>query len=419
MPFSFENFLMHFENPIVQTATGIISLLLVAGLTGILFKRLLLQMLRKTLRSKVFNELDESKKLKFIPWLANIVPAIILAEGVRFLTELPEGLSIFISNLAQAFVVVVLSSAAIKVINIMNFLYERRPSSNERPIKGYLQILKILVYVVTAVLMVALLTNRSPLILISGLGAAAAVFMLVFQNTLLSLVASVQISSGQLIRIGDWVEMRQQNADGFVVDMALHTVRIQNWDKTITTVPTKSFISESFINWRGMQESGGRRIKRSIVIDQQSIRFLTKEEIDKLKGLDLLTSYLTEKTEEIESWNARLEKKGKPALNNRRLTNIGTFRIYVLEYIKSNPLIHQEMLMLARLLAPTAEGIPLEVYCFTETVDWVPYEAIQSDIFDHLLSIIGEFGLSVFQSPSGNNFRHLAAVNAHQVLPHH
>ena len=411
MQLSLEYLLQLYETPVIHTSIGLVGLVLVAWLTGIIFKRILLKMVRRSVRSKAFTELQDQGRLKFIPWLASILPAIILAEGVGFLTNLPEGLSIFISNLSQAFVVVVLTIAAIQFVNILNFMYEQRPDANDKPIKGYMQIIKIIIYIIAAVLVVALLVNRSPLILISGLGAAAAVFMFVFQNTLLSLVASVQISAGQLIRIGDWVEMRQQNADGFVIDMALHTVRIQNWDKTITTVPTKSFISESFINWRGMQESGGRRIKRSILIDQHSIRFLTSEELEKLKGLELLEPYLTEKIEEIESWNSRLKKKEKPELNNRRLTNIGTFRIYALEYIKNNPLIRQDMLFLTRLLDPTPEGLPLEIYCFTDTVAWVTYEAIQSDMFDHFLSIIDEFGLNVFQNPSGDDFRHLAQTN--------
>lgn len=411
MQLSLEYLLQLYETPVIHTSIGLAGLVLVAWLTGIIFKRILLKMVRRSVRSKAFTELQDQGRLKFIPWLASILPAIILAEGVGFLTNLPEGLSIFISNLSQAFVVVVLTIAAIQFVNILNFMYEQRPDANDKPIKGYMQIIKIIIYIIAAVLVVALLVNRSPLILISGLGAAAAVFMFVFQNTLLSLVASVQISAGQLIRIGDWVEMRQQNADGFVIDMALHTVRIQNWDKTITTVPTKSFISESFINWRGMQESGGRRIKRSILIDQHSIRFLTSEELEKLKGLELLEPYLTEKIEEIESWNSRLRKKNKPELNNRRLTNIGTFRIYALEYIKNNPLIRQDMLFLTRLLDPTPEGVPLEIYCFTDTVAWVTYEAIQSDMFDHFLSIIDEFGLNVFQNPSGEDFRYLSQAN--------
>lgn len=415
MQLSSESFLQYFDNPVIQTGAGLIALVLTAWVTGVLSKRLLRKMIRRSIRSKAFNELEISGRLKFVPWLASILPAIILAEGVRFLTNLPDGVSIFISNLAQAFVVIVLTAVAIQVINILNYMYERRPDANDKPIKGYMQILKIVIYIIATVLVLALLVNRSPLILISGLGAAAAVFMFVFQNTLLSLVASVQISAGQLIRIGDWVEMRQQNADGFVIDMALHTVRIQNWDKTITTVPTKNFISESFINWRGMQESGGRRIKRSILIDQHSIRFLTQEELEKLKGLELLEPYLTEKLTDIESWNTRLQKKEKSPLNNRSLTNIGTFRAYALEYIKSNPLIRKDMLFLTRLLEPTPEGVPLEIYCFTDTVAWVSYEAIQSDMFDHFLSIINEFGLNVFQNPTGEDFRYLAQAPTRTV----
>ena len=242
MQLSLEYLLQLYETPVIHTSIGLAGLVLVAWLTGIIFKRILLKMVRRSVRSKAFTELQDQGRLKFIPWLASILPAIILAEGVGFLTNLPEGLSIFISNLSQAFVVVVLTIAAIQFVNILNFMYEQRPDANDKPIKGYMQIIKIIIYIIAAVLVVALLVNRSPLILISGLGAAAAVFMFVFQNTLLSLVASVQISAGQLIRIGDWVEMRQQNADGFVIDMALHTVRIQNWDKTITTVPDRKSV---------------------------------------------------------------------------------------------------------------------------------------------------------------------------------
>lgn len=411
MQLNIDRFLVHLDNPIIETAAGLIALVLTAWVVGVLFKRLLRQLISRSIRSTALNELEDSGRLRFIPWLASILPAVILAEGVRFLTNLPSNISVVISNLAQAFVVIVLTAVSIQVINILNYMYERRPDAYERPIKGYMQIIKILVYVIATILLTALLVNRSPLILISGLGAAAAVFMFIFQNTLLSLLASLQISAGQLIRIGDWVEMRQQNADGLVVDMALHTVRIQNWDMTITTVPTKNFISESFINWRGMQESGGRRIKRSLLIDQKSIRYLTEWELDKLKNLELLEPYLTEKLEEIESWNSRLEKKEKSSLNNRYLTNLGTFRAYILEYIKSNPLIRQDMLQVTRILAPSAEGIPLEVYCFTDTVTWVTYETIQSDMFDHFLAIIHEFGLSVYQKPSGDDFRYLAQAN--------
>lgn len=395
------------HSPIALSMAYFAGLLVIAALTGLFFRKVLLKLVFTALKQSKFKETDAEQHLRFISWLAHIIPALIIAEGTKLILGFPEEVAVFISNLAQAFIVLMLTLASTQFLNLVNHLYEQSPNANSKPIKGYIQIAKIVIYLIAVLLIAALLINRSPLILISGLGAAAAVIMFIFQNTLLSLVASVQISSGQLIRIGDWVEMRQQNADGFVIDMALHTVRIQNWDKTITTVPTKNFISESFINWRGMQESGGRRIKRSILIDQHSIRFLSEEEIQRLKEIKLLYNYISNKEDEIRFWNKKLEERGDNTINYRHLTNIGTFRAYIERYIKNHPDIRQDMLMLSRQLAPTPEGLPVEVYCFTNTVAWVNYESIQSDIFDHLLSIVSEFGLVVYQSPSGNDFRKL------------
>jgi len=201
--------------------------------------------------------------------------------------------------------------------------------------------------------------------------------------------------------------MPQLNADGYVIDVALHTVKVQNWDKTITTIPTKRLISESFINWRGMQESGGRRIKRSILIDQNSVRVLDTEFLDKLRSFTILTRYLDQKTAELEIWNKRLAEQGFPEVNARRVTNLGTFRAYIDQYLRNHPRIHQDMTLLVRQLDPTPEGLPLQVYCFTKTVAWSEYESIQADIFDHLLAIVDQFDLRVFQNPSGYDFRGL------------
>jgi miniconductance mechanosensitive channel len=235
----------------------------------------------------------------------------------------------------------------------------------------------------------------------------AAVLMLIFQDTLLSLVASVQISSSDMVRVGDWIEMPQLNADGDVIDIALHTVKVQNWDKTISTIPTKRFISDPFKNWRGMQESGGRRIKRSLLLDQTSISFLSPEQIARLQRFLLLGQYLSSKQSELLSWNTELAEASQEPANTRRVTNIGTFRAYVEHYLRRHPDIHQEMTQLVRQLHPTADGLPLELYCFTTTIAWARYEAIQSDIFDHLLAILPEFGLRVFQHPSGVDMREL------------
>jgi len=306
--------------------------------------------------------------------------------------------------------VLVLALAIGGSLNLVNELYSRREDAQRRPVKGYVQVVQIVVYLLAAILMVAALIDRSPLILLSGLGAMAAVLILIFQDTLLSLVASVQISSNDIVRVGDWVEMPQLNADGDVIDIALHTVKIQNFDKTITTVPTKRFISDPFKNWRGMREAGGRRIKRSLLLDQHSLHFLSAAEVESLRRFRLLGEYLERKEEEIRKWNRELEGQGRDPVNSRRITNIGTFRAYVERYLRAHKGVHQGMVLLVRQLAPTSDGLPLEVYCFTNTVVWADYEGIQSDIFDHLLAILPEFGLRVFQHPSGADMRERAQV---------
>ncbi|OXR47973.1 hypothetical protein PuT2_15025 [Pusillimonas sp. T2] len=265
---------------------------------------------------------------------------------------------------------------------------------------GYLQVAKIIMFVLVAISIVATLVGAQFLHILTGLGAMTAVLMLIFQDTILSLVASVQISNDGRVRIGDWIEMPSQNADGDVIDIALHTITVQNWDKTITTVPTKKLISDSFKNWRGMSESGGRRIKRAIYLDQHSVRFLEAGEVSRLHRFALIDGYLGEKQRELGEWNARPEVRGAEAVNQRRVTNLGTFRAYVEQYLRHHPKIHQDMTLLVRQLQPTSEGLPLEIYCFTNDVRWAFYEGIQSDIFDHLLAILPEFGLKVFQGSS-------------------
>ena len=231
----------------------------------------------------------------------------------------------------------------------------------------------------------------------------AAVLMLIFQDTILSLVASIQIGASGIVRIGDWIEMPQVNADGDVVDIALHTVTVQNWDKPYTVFPTKKLVSEAFKNWRGMQESGGRRIKRSLYLDQTSVRFLEDDEVKNLKCFMVLDEYLDKKAAELKAWNEQLLQQGRDPINARRVTNIGTFRAYVNHYLRQHPRIHQGMTILVRQMQPGATGLPLEIYCFTNTTAWLAYEDIQSDIFDHLLAILPRFGLRVFQEPSGSD----------------
>jgi miniconductance mechanosensitive channel len=292
--------------------------------------------------------------------------------------------------------------AIVKALTYANEVYERRPIAKNRPIKGYLQVVKLVVLCGAAIIVISLLIGESPFILLSGLGAMAAVLLLVFKDTILSLVASVQLSTNDMLRVGDWIQMPSMNADGDVIDIALHTVKVQNFDKTITAIPTHRLISESFINWRGMKDSGGRRIKRAIPIDQNSIRFLTDEEIEHLSRFRLIKSYLDAKKEELREWNARTLESGEDLVNARRITNIGTLRAYAIAYLKQHPRVNETGFMLmARQLDPGPQGVPIELYCFAKTTEWPVYEAIQSDIFDHILAIIPEFGLRVFQEPSG------------------
>ncbi len=394
-------------HPSMDTLVKLSILLFAAWLANFVVKKILL---RGALKAVSYTPVGHDKQLfeqNIIARLANVVPALVLAQGIGYVPGLPDEVDIIVSNVCTAFIVLTIARAISGTLTVVNTVYERRPNAHERPIKGYIQVVKIAIYAITAILIVAALIDRSPVILLSGLGAMAAVLMLVFQDTLLSLVASVQISSNDIIRVGDWVEMPNLNVDGDVIDIALHTVKVQNWDKTISTVPTKRFISDPFKNWRGMQESGGRRIKRSLMLDQNSVHFLSEDESKDLKRFRLLNEYLAEKQAEIDDWNKELEEAGKEPVNTRRISNIGTFRAYVLQYLKSHPHIHNEMSIMVRQLSPTPDGLPLEIYCFTTTTKWAVYEGIQADIFDHMIAILPEFGLRVFQRPSGLDVRDL------------
>ncbi|MCU1719574.1 mechanosensitive ion channel family protein [Pseudomonas sp. 5P_3.1_Bac2] len=393
------------QYPELYSVTAVILLLLAAWLANFVVKRILLRGLYRALKATPLGNDSLLSDSRVIARLSNIVPALVISTGIGAIPHLPAMAVTVVRNVCSAFVVLTIALAISGVLTIINSLYQRRPDAHLKPIKGYIQVIKILLFAIAAILIVASLIDRSPLILLSGLGAMAAVLMLIFQDTLLSLVASVQISSGDMVRVGDWIEMPQLNADGDVIDIALHTVRVQNFDKTITTIPTKRLISDPFKNWRGMQESGGRRIKRSLYLDQTSVRFLSAEEIARLQNFRLLSQYINDKQNEINDWNSQLAEASQEPANTRRVTNIGTFRAYVQYYLRKHQGIHQNMTQIVRQLQPTSDGLPLELYCFTSTVAWAEYENIQSDIFDHLLAILPEFGLRVFQSPSGADMR--------------
>jgi miniconductance mechanosensitive channel len=341
--------------------------------------------------------------------LVAMVPAVLGWYGVRFLPEVGETLEAVVSRVALATIVLFVGRAVIAFLGAANTIYAKNPDHQDRPIKGYLQVVQIAAGIVVAVLILAILIDRSPVIFLSGLGAMTAVLLLIFRDTILSLVASVQITGHDLVRVGDWIEMPQFGADGDVTDVALHTVKVQNWDKTITTIPTHRLISDPFKNWRFMTLAGGRRIKRALRIEAASVRFLDDEEMERFAQYALLRDYVAEKQRALDEHNGNIP--GDPGIdaNIRRLTNLGTFRAYVEQYLRTHPNIHHEgMTLMVRQLEGDALGIPIEVYCFTTTTAWTEYEAIQADLFDHFYAIAADFGLRVFQSPSGADVRALA-----------
>jgi miniconductance mechanosensitive channel len=325
---------------------------------------------------------------------------VINAFGDDVLGKTPEVLA-GVNSAVNIYLVFILISVFFAILNAIQIISEKGKNTAGMPIKGFFQALKLVATIVGLILVLATILDKSPVYLLSGLGALTAVLLLVFRDAILGFVAGIMISVNNMVRVGDWIEMSKAGADGDVIDVSLTTVKVQNWDKTITTIPTYDLISDSFRNWRGMKDSGGRRIKRPLYLDVQSIRFADEELIKRWEKIDLLKDYLKKKREEIQKAN---EERGTDLTilgNGRRITNAGTFRAYCVAYLKAHPQIHQDMTFLVRQLAPTEHGLPIEIYVFSKDQVWANYEAIQADIFDHLLSVIGEFDLHIFQKPSG------------------
>ena len=388
-------------HPLLPVVAGGLSLLLIAILADLVAKRLLLVAIRAVVTRTRSDWDDALLEHKVFGRLAQIIPAIIIYSGVDFLPGVSEADQAVVHNVAGAYMILVIVLTLAAVLSAANHVYESRPIARLRPIKGFVQLAQVAIYILGAILVIAALIDRSPVILLSGLGAMTAVLLIVFKDTLLSLVASLQLTGQDMIRVGDWLEVPQFGADGDVIDVALYTVTVQNWDKTITKIPTHRLISDSFKNWRGMSESGGRRIKRSINVDFNSIRFLTAEEVRRFKDFALLKGYIEAKEAELNAYNEGLDAPGGSAVNLRRLTNVGTFRAYIYNYLKHHPKIHDRMTLIVRQLQPGTEGLPIEIYCFSNDIDWVAYEGIQADIFDHIAAIAPEFGLRLYQRLAG------------------
>lgn len=398
------------DSPLLYTLAALSLLTLVSCFLNFVVKKILLRIVRKLLGLTAAGDIGDNLLEKCMARLANVVPATAFTHGIAWVPNLPEKIAFIVRTIAASFIILTLAMSIGAALNVVEALYNRRPTAASRPIRGYIQLVKLGIYLIAGILIISTLIDKSPVILLSGLGAMAAVLMLIFQDTLLSLVASIQISANGVVQVGDWIEVPNLNADGIVVDIALHTVKVQNWDRTITTFPTRRLITDPFKNWRGMQDSGGRRIKRAIYIDQTSIHFLTEEERANVCRIGLLHDYLADKEKEIEEWNSRLEDSNDGLLNRRRLTNVGVFRAYVEQYLWNHPLVVKDDTILVRQMDPGPTGMPIEIYCFAATTVWNDYEAIQSDMFDHLYSILQQFGLHAYQQPSGRDFQKVRVI---------
>lgn len=399
------------EHPFGRQAAYTAGLILLAWATHLLARRVLLRTMSHLIRASSTKLDDVLLDQGVLNRAALLLPVLVFYYGADVLPGSTETV-LQVVNAALLMVVLLVAGAAIGALQEATSAYDAR---TEVPIKSYAQILKIALYVIGGLMTVAVLTGRSPWVLLSGVGAVMAVVILVFRDTLLSLTASFTIASNRLVKVGDWIEVPTFGADGDVIEIALHTVKVQNWDKTITTIPTHKLVDVSFKNWRGMQDSGGRRIKRAIHIDMHSIRFCDSEMMQRFQHFELIRDYLASRQKEVEEHNAESRVDASELVNGRRLTNVGTFRAYVAAYLRSHPRIRQDMTFLIRQLAPTGQGLPLEIYVFTSTTVWADYEGIQSDIFDHLLAVVPRFDLRVFQEPAGSDFA--AALHASAPRP--
>jgi miniconductance mechanosensitive channel len=347
------------------------------------------------LEKKVFNR------------MAFLLPGILVYQFAPSTLEEFPGLAVSVVKATNLYIVFVVLLIINSFFNAVYAIYEDTEFARLHPIKGYIQVAKMIVFVVGGILILSYLFNQTPVYLLGGLGAFSAVMLLIFKDPILGLVGGIQLSANDMVRKGDWINMPKFSADGTVVEISLTTVKVQNWDNTITTLPTYSLVSDAFQNYRGMQESGGRRLKRSVNFNMQSVKFCTPEMLDRFRKIRILRNYIDQKETELNTYNSENNIDDEVLINGKRQTNLGVFRAYLQYYLQNHPMIHQEMTLLVRQLQPTDLGIPIEIYVFSKATEWPAFENLQSDIFDHILAIIPLFDLQVFQSPTGDDFRKL------------
>lgn len=397
---------------------GVMSLLMVLGLIVLISVAIHL-VLHRVVLAALQRRGQQSQRVwqqaitqyKLFQRVALLLQGVIISIQATLWLQSGSQTQAVIVTAAQVWILAFTLLSLFSLLDTLLALLRQSPISNQLPLRGIFQGLKLVAAILIGIMIVSLLMGKSPLLLLSGLGAMTAVLMLVFKDPILGLVAGIQLSANDMLKIGDWLEMPKYGADGAVTDIGLTTVKVRNWDNTVTTIPTYALISDSFKNWRSMSESGGRRIKRSLNIDTGSVHFLSEEEQRRLQRNPLLHSYLNDKTQELSRHNQEIAIDLASPLNGRRLTNLGTLRAYLEAYLRAHPRIHQNMTLMVRQLAPTPEGLPLEIYAFTNTTVWAEYESIQADIFDHILAVIDEFGLRVHQTPTGNDLRGMLLQN--------
>ncbi|MBN5312737.1 mechanosensitive ion channel [Serratia marcescens] len=398
---------------------GVMSLLMVLGLI-VLISVVIHLVLHRVVLAALQRRGQQSQRVwqqaitqyKLFQRVALLLQGVIISIQATLWLQSGSQTQAVIVTAAQVWILAFTLLSLFSLLDTLLALLRQSPISNQLPLRGIFQGLKLVAAILIGIMIVSLLMGKSPLLLLSGLGAMTAVLMLVFKDPILGLVAGIQLSANDMLKIGDWLEMPKYGADGAVTDIGLTTVKVRNWDNTVTTIPTYALISDSFKNWRSMSESGGRRIKRSLNIDTGSVHFLSEEEQRRLQRNPLLHSYLNVKTQQLSQHNQEIAVDLASPLNGRRLTNLGTLRAYLEAYLRAHPRIHQNMTLMVRQLAPTPEGLPLEIYAFTNTTVWAEYESIQADIFDHILAVIDEFGLRVHQTPTGNDLRGMLRQSA-------
>ncbi|MDD3077583.1 MAG: mechanosensitive ion channel [Paludibacter sp.] len=393
----------------------IILLLLVSGIAFFITKQIIVRYIYKTVKKSPVKWDDVLADQKVFNNVSHVVPALIirLLAPVIF-TDFQSVLPLVI-KITDSYIIIVGMTIVFALLKVGEFALSAQPTFKDKPLTSYFQLIRIILYIATGILVLSVIFGKSPVYFLSAFGAMTAILLLIFKDTILGLVASVQMSSNDMVRVGDWVEMPKFNADGDVIAINLNTVKVQNWDKTITTIPTYYFITDSFKNWRGMVQSGGRRIKRSVFIDSHSVRFVDSDTRQKYLKFQLVSEYIESRQKEIEKFNTEHEIDTTVLINGRRMTNLGVFRQYVEAYLKHHPMIKKDMTIMVHQLATEDRGIPLEVYCFTSTTDWLEYESIQADIFDHLFAAIQYFDLGIFQQPGGKDIQ-LAFRGFNQTL---